>query len=222
LNALRAIARDDNPGKTLLMNIQEGLYLCTSCYRCTTVCPSGINLQDLWFNVREALLQKGHPELLVLSPLSFCRGLRSDAIQKDTYQEPITLARRATVDESKLMDMDDTIDDTALEESVKNVSLPDTTYQYCFACTTCTSSCPVVRNFENPLEALGMLPHQMIRAANFGLGDQIFDSDMLWSCLGCYECQDNCPQGVRITDVFYELKNLAIQKGKERSITLNP
>ncbi len=80
-------------------------------------------------------------------------------------------------------------------------------------------SCPVVRNFDNPLEALGLLPHQMIRAANLGLGDIIFDSNMLWSCLGCYACQDDCPQGVQITDVFYELKNLAMENAKERALT---
>ena len=104
---------------------------------------------------------------------------------------------------------------------VKNrlaASLPGDTSNYCFACTTCTASCPVVRNFDNPLEALGMLPHQMIRAANLGIGDIIFDSNMLWSCLGCYACQDNCPQGVQITDVFYELKNLAMENAKERTL----
>src|SRR4030042_4681962 len=61
-----------------LRQIQEGTYLCTNCYRCTAVCPVGINLQDLWFNVRETLLQKGYPEFLVLSPLSFYRGLMKE------------------------------------------------------------------------------------------------------------------------------------------------
>jgi heterodisulfide reductase subunit C len=37
---------------------------------------------------------------------------------------------------------------------------------------------------------------------------------MLWSCLGCYQCQEACPQGVHITDIFYELKNIAIDRLK--------
>jgi heterodisulfide reductase subunit C len=33
---------------------------------------------------------------------------------------------------------------------------------------------------------------------------------MLWDCLGCYQCQELCPQGVAVTDVMYQLKNVAI------------
>ena len=42
-------------------------------------------------------------------------------------------------------------------------------------------------------------------------------SSMLWDCLGCYQCQELCPQGVGLTDVLYELKNVAIaQAGAAR------
>jgi len=27
----------------------------------------------------------------------------------------------------------------------------------------------------------------------------------------CYLCQEQCPQGVKVTEVLYELKNLAIK-----------
>jgi heterodisulfide reductase subunit C len=45
---------------------------------------------------------------------------------------------------------------------------------------------------------------------------------MLWDCVTCYQCQEHCPQGVKVTDVLYELKNLAIKEmhtssGKEAS-----
>ena len=153
--------------------------------------------------------------------LSYHRGLNRDRIETESYQRSVKQAREAVVDKSKLIDINDIISDTSMEQGFKTrlaASLPGDTSKYCFACTTCTASCPVVRNFDHPLEALGMLPHQMIRAANFGLGDMIFDSNMLWSCLGCYECQDNCPQGVQITDVFYELKNLAMEHAKERAV----
>jgi len=39
---------------------------------------------------------------------------------------------------------------------------------------------------------------------------------MLWDCLGCYQCQEHCPQDVRVVDVFYELKNMAIAQAKEK------
>lgn len=223
IKELKAIAKESQLNRQELMSINEGLFLCTNCYRCTTVCPSGINLQDLWFNTREALLGKEYPEPTVLSTLSYHRGLNRDRIETESYRRSVKKARQAVVDESKLIDIDDTISDTSMEQGFKTrlaASIPGDTSNYCFACTTCTASCPVVRNFDNPLEALGMLPHQMIRAANLGLGDIIFDSNMLWSCLGCYACQDNCPQGVQITDVFYELKNLAIERTKERAVSV--
>jgi len=222
IKELKAIAKENRLSKQELMRINEGLFLCTNCYRCTTVCPSGINLQDLWFNTREALLGKEYPEPTLLSTLSYHRGLNQYRIKTDGYERSVKQARQAVVDESKLIDINETISDAAMDPGLKTrlaSSLPGDTSNYCFACTTCTVSCPVVRNFDNPLESLGMLPHQMIRAANLGLGDIIFDSNMLWSCLGCYACQDNCPQGVQIADVFYELKNLAMERAKERTIS---
>jgi heterodisulfide reductase subunit C len=170
--------------------------------------------------VREASLEKNYPEPLVLSALSYHRGLRKDRIDKKNYQKSVEQARTAVADRGRLIGIHDTISERSVDKVFKSrlaASLPGPTSNYCFACTTCTSVCPVVRNFDNPLDALGMLPHQMIRAANFGLGDIIFDSNMLWSCLGCYECQENCPQGVSIADVFYELKNLAISNARGKT-----
>ena len=221
INALKPLSKGNGLSNQERTSLQEGLILCTNCYRCTTVCPSGINLQDLWFNTREALLGKANPEPTVLSTLSYYRGLNRDRIETERYQRSIMQAREAVVDESKLIDVHDTIREASMDQMLKDrlaASQPGFTSNYCFSCTTCTSACPVVRNFDNPLEALGMLPHQIIRAANFGLGDIIFHSNMLWSCLGCYECQDSCPQGVRITDLFYELKNLAMRNAKERTL----
>jgi len=37
------------------------------------VCPAGIDLQRMWFTVREIFFEKGIAELSLLSPLSFYR-----------------------------------------------------------------------------------------------------------------------------------------------------
>lgn len=221
IRTLKSIAKKDALSRRELVRLQEGLFLCTNCLRCTTVCPAGINLQDLWFDTRQTVLQKGNPEPLVLSVLSYHRGLNRDRIDKAAYQEVITKARSAVVDPGRHIGVHDAVTDASIDDRFKKrvaASLPGDTGAYCFSCTTCTASCPVVRNFDHPMEALGLLPHQMIRAANFGLGDMIFESTMLWSCLGCYACQENCPQGVRIADLFYELKNLAMDLAKERTL----
>ena len=75
----------------------------------------------------------------------------------------------------------------------------------------------MVKNYDDPRETLGLEPHQIIHATILGFGDLIFGSKMLWTCLGCYQCQENCPQEVRVTDVFYELKNLAVHEFRENA-----
>lgn len=199
--------------------IQEGLYLCTNCYRCTPVCPVGINLQDLWFNVREAVLKRGSPELLVLTPFSMYRGLMSPSVKEEDYlgaQQRATAGIEAVC--TALSTPGAPIESTHMDRDFKKqllASANGSTFSYCFTCTTCTSACPVVRSYENPPEALGLTPHQIIRATALGLPDMIFRSKMLWYCLGCYQCQDSCPQAVRVADVLYELKNLAVAHMKD-------
>ena len=218
--SIKALATGKKLSGRQLRIIQEGFYLCTNCLRCTVVCPVGINLQELWFNVREALLQKGYPELLILSPLSLYRGLKSGEMVEDHYANPVQLVKNTIADEFKLEDVhDNTLTEVHINRGLKSklgLSVQGGTFSYCFNCKTCTLSCPVVNNFDNPREALGLEPHHIMRATVLGFGDLIFGSKMLWTCLGCYQCQENCPQGVQVTDVFYELKNMAIQQAKEK------
>jgi heterodisulfide reductase subunit C len=44
-----------------------------------------------------------------------------------------------------------------------------------------------------------------------GLVEMAAGPRMLWDCVTCYQCQENCPQNVEITDIFFELKNLAVK-----------
>ena len=94
---------------------------------------------------------------------------------------------------------------------IEEIGMPGdaSTYSYCFSCSTCTSSCPVVSSFEKPMENLGLVPHQIMHSAALGVKDVAIGSGMLWDCLTCYKCQENCPQGVRVAEVIYKLKNLA-------------
>jgi len=218
--ALKKLAAGNNISAQELSNIQKGLFLCTNCNRCTELCPSGVNLQDLWFNVREALLQKGYPEFYILSQLSFFRGLKGGGMFKEHYHKPLKLVKKSIADEFKLLDIPSSpINVIHLYNEFRKrlaVSMQGKTSSLCFACKTCSLACPVVRNFKNPVESLGLLPHQAIHAASLGIFNLVFGSNMLWSCLGCYECQEHCPQGVRVTDVFFELKNLAIKHFNEK------
>ncbi|MCJ7616271.1 MAG: 4Fe-4S dicluster domain-containing protein [Desulfobacterales bacterium] len=213
---LKTYASGKNLKENELKAIQEGIYLCTNCDRCTVVCPVGINLRELWLNVREELIQKGSPIPLVLSPFSFYRGLNRQELDSNNYSNPMSLTRNTIADKCELMkNPDEVISLTPINKEFKekvDLSSQATTYSYCFSCQNCSTVCPVVGNYENPQEALGLLPHQIMRSVGLGLKDLAFGSKMLWDCVTCYQCQEHCPQGVKVTDVLYELKNLAIKE----------
>jgi heterodisulfide reductase subunit C len=220
IGSVKALAAGRDLSAQELSHIQEGIYLCTNCRRCTVVCPVGINLQDLWFRVRESLLQKGYPEFLALSPLSYYRGLMREELVDDNYSAPLTRAREAIAAECDLMKPSEKpLALTPADREFKGglgLSEQASTFSACFGCETCTTVCPVVANYDNPQETLGLLPHQIMHSCGLGLKDLAFGSNMLWDCLTCYQCQEQCPQGVWVTDVLYELKNRAIKQVKEK------
>ncbi len=221
--SVKALAAGRALSEQELRHIQEGIYLCTNCKRCTVVCPVGINLQDLWFNVREATLQKGYPEFFALSPLSFYRGLMSTNGAKDNYREPLNKAREAIAAVCDLMvKKDEVLPLTPANIEFKeglNLSLQANTFSACFGCETCTTACPVVASYDNPQEVLGLLPHQIMHSCGLGLRDLAFGSNMLWDCLTCYQCQELCPQNVCIADILYELKNEAVKRVKTNTMS---
>lgn len=201
-----------------LRSIQEGAYLCTNCDRCTVVCPVGINLRELWFSVKEEMIRREPPVPLVLSPFSFYRGLQREQLPSNEYSKPLSRMQEALASEYKLIKSPDKIISlTPVDHRLKHEvdrSSQARTYAYCFSCETCTTVCPVVENYENPEQILGLLPHQIMRALGLGVKDLALGAHMLWDCVTCYQCQEHCPQGVKVTDILYEVKNLAIKQGK--------
>jgi heterodisulfide reductase subunit C/glycine cleavage system H lipoate-binding protein len=218
--SIKALAAGKLLNENELRHLQEGVYLCTNCDRCTVVCPVGINLKDLWFNVRESLLQTGYTEFFTLSPLSFYRGLKKEDADRDNYQKPLIQARGAIADWCDLIKRpDQTLPLTSIYPGFKGSmyqSNQASTFSVCFGCKACTNVCPVVAHYDNPREVLGLLPHQIMNSCGLGLKDLALGSNMLWDCLTCYQCQEQCPQEVCITDIIYELKNIAIQHVKEK------
>jgi Fe-S oxidoreductase len=75
MSFLKDYMANKNIGKKGLTAIQQGIYLCTNCDRCTVVCPAGINLRDMWFAAREELIQRERSVPLILTPFSYFRGL---------------------------------------------------------------------------------------------------------------------------------------------------
>jgi heterodisulfide reductase subunit C len=186
--------------------MQQGLYVCTSCDRCTAVCPSGINLRELFVHSRYHLLATGPAETTLLShfsfPLALARYRTEDhllALKKVTE-----LFRRSFLHLSELT--------APLRLGKSDGTFANSSYRGCYSCGRCSNICPVVRSYDNPVEALGMLPHQIIFSLGIGKVDLAMGAQMLWSCSTCYLCQEHCPNQVELCDIFYTLKNGAIGK----------
>jgi len=196
--------------------LREGVYICTNCDRCTVVCPSGINLRDLWLNVREGLIQSdamGEP--LMLSGFSFVRGLNQPSLTPEGYAKPLELARSEVAKGWPSAAETDSLSFNGDTKSRAVLPYDTETFRACFSCQNCTTVCPVVAVCEKPEETLGLLPHQIMCSLGLGLTDMACGAGMIWDCVTCYQCQEHCPQLVEVTDILYQLKNIAIKDSRQ-------
>jgi heterodisulfide reductase subunit C len=208
---LRKMVYGKNLKPRQLKAIQEGVYLCTNCDRCTVRCPSGIRLKELWYSVREELIAAGQPLPPVLTPFSFARGLVvRQKLKADDYNAPIAKANQQVAGRyAERMPPDVAIPLNVQSSAERRSVLADNTFSQCFSCQSCTSVCPVVGNYEQPEDQLGLLPHQIMCCLGLGLTEMAGGAKMIWDCLTCYQCQENCPQQVEVCDLLYDLKNSA-------------
>ncbi len=193
LAALKAMASGKKLPAEQLQVLQEGSHICTDCHRCTDVCPVGINLEALWLNMRKDLALLGYPKLEVWA--------------RDAMASSYNLTKVS--DQVLSVTPPDQAFSRFLEDSVQT-----STFAVCFGCESCTNVCPVVANSATPKVDVGLSPHQIMHALALGRKDLALGSKMLWDCVTCYLCQEHCPQAVRVTDVLYELKNLAYKEAR--------
>ncbi len=202
---LKKVAAGQDVDQETLKRLQKGLYVCTSCDRCTDICPSGINLRDLFVNSRYYLLEKGMVETSMLSHFSFPLSLAQKFV--DNHKKALKAVHE--VFQSKFKSLPSFMGPITLS---KKKTIDNKSYTSCYSCQRCTNICPVVRGYDNPAEALDMMPHQIIFSLGIGNTDMAIGSQMIWSCSTCYLCQEHCPNQVELTDIFYRLKNIAINK----------
>ncbi len=193
--------------------LMEGIYICTSCDRCTVVCPSGINLKEMWLNLRREQLNEGYAAPAVLSPFSFVVGMNRKNLTSDDYPGPGEPAKKKMVKEFEAMSADPSPIrlESGPHRTLAALGRADT-FESCFGCQNCSTVCPVVGSYEDPEKSLGLLPHQIMCCLGLGLTGMASGSRMIWDCLTCYQCQEHCPQKVMVTDLLYALKNSAAKK----------
>jgi heterodisulfide reductase subunit C/nitrate reductase gamma subunit len=111
-------AQDDSE---TLYRLQYGNADCTYCHKCTDICPSGIDLQNLWFTLEEKLASKGY-----LNNYTF---IDSKALEDWADSEPEKILSTHEVT-------------TQLADNID-------AFENCIQCTICTNVCPIVE-YDQP------------------------------------------------------------------------
>jgi heterodisulfide reductase subunit C len=76
----------------------------------------------------------------------------------------------------------------------------------CIQCGTCTGSCPVSYLMD-------ITPREVIALYRAGDIEAILSSRTIWICASCYGCTIRCPVGIKVTDILYALKRIAMEEG---------
>ncbi len=75
----------------------------------------------------------------------------------------------------------------------------------CIQCGTCSGSCPVSREMD-------VQPRQLVGYFRAGDLETILRSRTIWLCVSCYACTTRCPAGIKVTDLIYALKRMALDR----------
>jgi heterodisulfide reductase subunit C len=79
----------------------------------------------------------------------------------------------------------------------------------CYQCKKCSSGCPVTTLVKSP-------PAEIIRRLQLGAGNELLESDLVWTCLSCETCSARCPMEIDIAGVIDSLRTLARETGAAR------
>lgn len=85
-------------------------------------------------------------------------------------------------------------------EEVQKISGVD--MSVCYQCKKCTSGCPVAGMVKSP-------PSEIIRRLQLKAGEEILESDLLWTCLSCETCSARCPMGIDLAAVMDALRRVS-------------
>ncbi len=171
-----------------LVQLNTGNDACTMCHNCTDICPSGIDLQSLWTVLDKKLGQMG----VVDNSQLISETSLSSWMSKEFVNHPQVAPSWVPTDPA------------STDHVTSNLADRIESFENCIQCTVCSNVCPIVDYDSNNID---MSPHQIMNLLRLGKKHMATGTRMVWSCLTCYACQENCPQQIQVTDILLELRN---------------
>ncbi len=95
--------------------------------------------------------------------------------------------------------------DPAFAEEVTSIPGGEKLFD-CIQCGTCSGLCPLSPYMD-------FTPRKIIAMIRAGFKGEVLSSHTCWLCASCYACTVECPKGVKITEIMYATKRLAIREG---------
>jgi heterodisulfide reductase subunit C len=82
----------------------------------------------------------------------------------------------------------------------------DVNLNRCYQCKKCSVGCPVAGQTESP-------PSEIIRRLQLGAGEELLQTDLIWTCLSCETCYARCPNEINFAAVIDALRSMARERG---------
>lgn len=76
----------------------------------------------------------------------------------------------------------------------------------CLQCKKCTNGCPVS-------EYTSSSPSEIIKKLQLGAGEELLNSEIIWTCVSCATCYSRCPMEIDMAQVMDALRVLAEETG---------
>lgn len=190
------------------------IWYCQSCNRCIQVCPMTVKPADVISYIRETMVQKN-----IISRETFYRfndllrrfqRVRRHGILTCLKKQKLTMSKEKfdellntpvkPEEEPVLLDFSSELSYSFLK------ALKEADTLSCFTCQGCSSSCPIF--YERGL----FEPQSVFRMANLGLTKKLLTSALIWLCIGCQRCTDNCGQLVKGHATIESLRALAVKE----------
>jgi len=77
----------------------------------------------------------------------------------------------------------------------------------CIQCGTCSAICPVSVYMD-------LTPRRIIGMIRAGFRHEVLNAVSPWICTSCYACTVECPEKIRITDIMYIVKRMAMKESE--------